>query len=379
MIDKVHLSLRILLIAFFLILVAMIFAGLYPFNFFPPNRVQWLSNKPGLYFDGAGIAYTTGAEALSIKKAVSVELLLKERSGSRNWGPKEIFSFYDGPISPSLLVGQWDGRIFIYSRFEKNEGQKWYRLFRSGHRFPRGKAHLVTVTFSESEKAIYINGKLENRKKVKLKDKTHIEFAGNLLLGNSHRAKNGWNGEIKGLALFNRILQPNEIAKHSMKVSQNGVDSLADTSGCLALYLFDEGKGKTAKSILSKPRPFYIPLGLNALNLSMFGLPYKDMRFYEFNKRDFQKNIAFFVIFGSLLSAIILKKYATGYLTAFLSVTLAGGLLSCVIESIQLFLPTRSPGIADILSNILGSVFGVLVTFILVKSQISSLNKHSLL
>ena len=120
MINKEHLSLRFLLVAFFIILAAMIFAGLYPFNFFPPNRVLWLSNEPGLYFDGTGIAYTDKTESISLKKALSVELLLKERRGNKNWGPREIFSFYDGAVSPSLLVGQWDGRIFIYSRFEKN-------------------------------------------------------------------------------------------------------------------------------------------------------------------------------------------------------------------------------------------------------------------
>ena len=91
------------------------------------------------------------------------------------------------------------------------------------------------------------------------------------------------------------------------------------------------------------------------------------MRFYVFNKADFLKNIVFFVLFGTLLSAIILKKFATGYLATFLIVTLTGGLLSCVIEGLQLFLPTRDPGIADILSNILGSGLGMLLTFILLK------------
>jgi VanZ family protein len=66
-----------------------------------------------------------------------------------------------------------------------------------------------------------------------------------------------------------------------------------------------------------------------------------------------------------LLSAIILKKYSTGYFATFMVVILAGGLLSFGIESLQLFLPTRVPGIADIFSNILGSAFGVLVTFII--------------
>ena len=163
----------------------MIFAGLYPFNFFASNRVQWLSNENGLYFDGAGIAHTQNSDSVSLKKAVSVELLLKERRGSKNSGPREIFSFYDGSGAPTLLVGQWAGRIFVYSRFEKNKNLEWYRLFRTGHRFPRGKAHLVTITFDDSQKAIYIDGRLSNKKDVELKDRVHMEFSGNFLLGNS--------------------------------------------------------------------------------------------------------------------------------------------------------------------------------------------------
>jgi VanZ family protein len=371
MVNKEHLSFRFLLVAFFLILAAMIIAGLYPFNFFPPNRVQWLSNEPGLYFNGAGIAYTHRAEPFSLKKAVSVELLLKERRGSKNWGPKEIFSFYDGPVSPSLLVGQWDGRIFIYSRFEKNEGHKWYKLFRTKQRFPRGKSHLVTVTFDESEKAIYIDGQLRNRKNVEIVEKTHIEFFGSLLLGNSPMGKAGWNGEIKGLAVYSRILLPDEILTHSREIFKKGVSALAETPGCLAVYLFDEGKGNFAKSSLSKPRPFSIPARLNALALTMFSLPYpyKDMRFYSFGKSDFFKNIVFFVLFGSLLSAIIRKKYATGYLATFLIITLTGGLLSCVIEGLQLFLPTRATQMADVLGNTLGTGLGMLIASIMMREK----------
>lgn len=368
MVTKELLSLRFLLSASFLLLAAMIFAGLYPFNFFPPNRVQWVQNEPGLYFDGAGIAYTDRTESISLKKAVSVELLLKERRGSKNWGPKEIFSFYDGAVSPSLLVGQKDDeRIFIYSRFEKNEGHKWYRLFRTKKRLSRGKAHLVTVTFDESEKAIYIDGQLSDRKNVKLNNRTHIEFCESFLLGNSPSGKNGWWGEIKGLAIYNRILLPDEIVMHSREVFQKGMRGLVETPGCLALYPFDEGEGNTTKSILNKPRPFSIPVSLHALGLT--SLPNKDMRLHGFDKINIIKNIVFFVPLGILLTAIILKKYTTGCLATFLIVTLAGGVLSCVIEGFQLFLPTRYPGMEDIFSNILGSGYGMLATFIILKEK----------
>ena len=264
-------------------LAAMIFAGLYPFNFSPSNRVQWLSNENGLYFDGAGIAYTEKADSISLKKAVSVELLLKERRGSKNWGAREIFSIYDGMGAPSFLVGQQAGRIFIYSRFEKNENHEWYRLFRTEDRFPRGETHLVTITFDETKKAIYIDGQLSNKKAVELNDKTYIEFSGSLCLGNSYRRKKGWYGEIKGLVIYNRILLPDEILKHSKIVFQKGVSGLADTPGCLTLYPFAEGKGNTAKSILNRPRPFSIPVNVSPHDLPLRNPLHRDMR-YGFQK-----------------------------------------------------------------------------------------------
>jgi hypothetical protein len=293
MIKKEYLSLRSLLIAFFIILAAMIFAGLYPFNFFQPNLVKWLPDEPGLYFDGLGIAFTEKAATITLKKAVSIELLLKERRDSQNSGPREIFSFYDGAVSPSLLVGRWGGRIFTYSRFERNQSDKWYKIFRTQRRFPRGQDHLVAVTFNEIEKAIYIDGRHENKQNVVLKSKSGIAFSGRFMLGNSPILKNGWNGEIKRLAIYNRILSPEEIAMHSRTVLKKGMRALAETPGCVALYPFDEGKGKTAGSLLGDIRPFFIPAGLNARDYLKLRLPHDNMRSEGFHKIDIIKNIVF--------------------------------------------------------------------------------------
>jgi len=89
------------------------------------------------------------------------------------------------------------------------------------------------------------------------------------------------------------------------------------------------------------------------------------MRIGSLYVADFLKNIIFFVPFGILLTVIILRKYAFSYLGTFLIVTLTGGLLGPAIEVLQLFLPTRTPGMADIFANILGSGLGMLVTFTL--------------
>jgi len=361
-----NLSLRFLLATFLVLLAVMLAVTLYPFNFFPANGVQWLSNEPGLYFNGQGIAYTDQVKTVFETKAVSVVLWLNERFGSKNWGPREIFSFYDGFASPPLVVGQWGGRIFLYSRFEKNKGDRWYKLFRTKNRFPRGKSHLVTATFGEGAKAIYIDGELNNKSKTEIHDTINAKFCGRLILGNSPMGQNGWWGEVSGLAIYNRVLLPEEILKHSREVFQKGVGELAETPGCVALYPFDEGKGIEAKSILGKSRSLSIPTSrIPLIFATLFSLPHKDMRSEFLFGADFLKNILFFVPYGMLFSTIILRKYTIGFFLAFIVVTFAGSLLSLTIEFLQLFLPTRSSVINDIYANMIGSGLGVLVAYTL--------------
>jgi hypothetical protein len=231
----------------------------------------------------------------------------------------------------------------LYSRFEKNQGDKWYRLFRTTYRFPRGKPHLVTVTFGGGVKAIYIDGELNDRRKTDIHDAAKTEFCGRLLLGNSPVSRNGWWGEVKGLAIYNRVLLPEEIKEHSSEVLQRDMRGLAETPGCLALYLFDEGEGIKAKNLVGKPHSFSIPNSRTPLILAtLFNLPHKDMR-----------------------TESLLRKFTIGYFLTFIVVILAGGLLSLTIEFLQLFLSTRTSVITDMVGNIVGSGLGVPIVYYL--------------
>jgi hypothetical protein len=189
------------------------------------------------------------------------------------------------------------------------------------------------------------------------------------VLGNSPRGKNGWHGEIKRLTIYDRVLLPKEIMMHSKASIKKGIGVLTQTPGCVVAYPLDEGEGDIARSIMGAASPFYIPVTLTALDPFSVGWSFKNMRFYGFNQSDFLKNIAFFVPFGALFATIIRKRYAVGYVSALVIVTLSGGVISCLIEGVQLLLPSRSTGIADIVGNLLGSGLGVLSMSIISKGK----------
>jgi hypothetical protein len=372
MFNKKFLELRFLVPVLFLLMALMLVVTMYPFNFFSPNGVQWLSHEPGLYFNGRGMAFTGRDSAKDSYDAVSVELWLQERSGSKNWGPKEIFSFYDGSASPSLLIGQWGGHIFVYSRHDPKEDTLWYKRFRSKKRFQRGKPHLVTVTYSGQEKALYIDGALQEKRINDNPAETKVSFSGRLLLGSSPSGNNGWWGEIRGLALYNRVLPQDAILQHHAMVRQKGMYGLAEDPACLALYPFEEGSGSSAASIAGSPPSLYIPPHPMALITTLFDLPHKNMRatsLVGFPLHDFLNNILFFIPFGIMLALIVAQKYPVNSFTLFLTVTAAGGLFSLTIEFLQLFLLTRSAGISDIISNMVGSGLGVVVMYALKRKK----------
>ena len=183
------------------------------------------------------------------------------------------------------------------------------------------------------------------------------------MLGNSPTMKNGWWGEIKGLAIYNRVLLPKEIIAHSAEVFQKGMRGLTEMPGSLAVYPFEEGEGNRTESIVGASRRFCIPSSRTSLAATVFNLPHMDMRIEHLPVADFLNNIIFFFPFSILFSVIILRKYSVGYLVTFLVVIFAGGLLSLAIEFLQLFLPTRTSGIADVLGNMVGSGLGVLVAY----------------
>ena len=360
------LSALVTLCVFYLIII--LFATLYPLNFFSENGVHWIAEQTGLYFDEQGRAYTDSdfmAGASTAAEAVSVELWLKERNDSKNWGPREIFSFYDGSASPSLLIGEWSWQIFIYSRFEDYDEQKWYLSFRPDKGFSRYKTHFVTVTFDEREKALYIDGELIEKRKTLPGATSYDGFSGRLLLGNTPMGSRGWMGEIQGLAVYGRILSSQEVARHYDISRQGGMRSLVGASGLRALYPFDEGSGNRAADIVNDPLFIDIPEKYAPFQETFFHYPGDNMRIRSGWIKDFILNIFFFVPLGSLIMLIVfLRGIRLPVTGSAVTIIMACGLLSLSIEITQLYMPDRFASIMDVISNMLGAGFGIMIVLL---------------
>ncbi len=343
-------SALLFILTFLLTIILLI--TLYPFNFYPDNGIHWISGGTGLYFDGQGIAYTDpvfGSGDFQAPRALSIELCLKELRDSRNWGERNIFSLYDGSAKPSLLISEWGGQIYLRSRLE----EKFYSLKkdRRSRPFSRGKRHFVTCTFNDVEKAIYIDGILIEKKEISLQKGGFEGFSGMLLLGNSYNVSHGWMGELRGLAMYDRVLDAKEVAHHYAVSRKEGMQALSNAPGLKVLYPFNEGSGNTSRNIVNDSLPVHVPLKCTSFKGAFFHLPTRWMR-------DFIFNIMLFIPLGSILVLICNQRGIKNSVTCIISAVVACGLLSLCIEISQLYIPGRAASIIDVVSNTAGAMLG---------------------
>jgi len=226
------------------------------------------------------------------------------------------------------------------------------------------KHHFVTVTFNESEKALYIDGELIEKRKTVTGATSFDGFSGRLLLGNTPRGSRGWMGEIQGLAVYDRILSSKDVARHFAISRKEGMRSLLRESGLRALYPFDEGSGNIAVDLVNDPVVIHIPAKYAPFQETFFQYPGDNMRILSGWIKDSLLNIFFFVPLGSLLIVIFfLKGIKTSDAVSGAVIIMASGLLSLSIEITQLYMPDRFASIMDVLCNMLGAGLGVMIVF----------------
>ena len=349
---------RLLRTACLLVFLGLLLFGLWPFNFFPRNRISWLPNRPGARFFG-GMAYSP--EPLAFPGPIStqgltVEILLTPA--------KKAFSQYSEIVSLHQLARH---RAFILSQ----DGTTLYVLGRyhtptkpsgiPGMSILRGlvpeQSQLVTVTTGGPGTFIYCNGRIID---------TYpgtVPFSGllggRLVLGNSATGRYPWTGEVRGLAIFDHPLTPEEVSS-DYSLWMKSPDELAKRSGIVAAYRFDEGSGTVIHDSAGHAQNLLVPTGLRPLQKIFLEVPSKGS-FAHLD--DVAVNFLGFMPYGFLLAAYqVLVKRRSGVASTVLAVVV-GFLTSLAIEALQVYLPSRDSSWTDVINNTIGTAAGCLVLF----------------
>ncbi len=333
-----------------LLVTGLIFlAGLWPLKFNPPNRVAWLKGGRGLHFSGRGIAYSPGVAAgAERQEAFSIELFfrpLKDQACS----VAPVLSLVDEGETPMLMIGQWRSHVIIRGKAGEID---------SGNILTIGKRALVTITTGEEGTTLYIDGRA-------VKVYPGLDLAGpqwstsRILLGNSPTGKAHWTGDILGLAVYDRPLKADEAYLDHRAWASGRMKRLLENRGIVSLYVFGEGAGGSVLDLTGRGRDILVPAAFRILKEERLVPIWKDFRLSRSYLTDIAVNIAGFVPLGFILAFLLHSLGRPSRRGMYLAALSASGTASLAIELLQVYLPSRSSQMSDLVFNMLGALLGV--------------------
>jgi VanZ family protein len=340
-----------------IVIIALLIATLWPFNFFPPNRVSWLPEANGIRLGGDGLVVSKAllrGGSTDSRKACSLEILLRPASTE---SVHTILSFYVPNNSGQFLVRQWtDGLLVSHDSVDAQNKVKTAK-FDVDHAFQEGKLLLLTMTSGPNGTVVYTNGSQTQffpRFRISQSD-----LAGQIIMGTSAVDYEPWSGEVRGLAIYSKELTPAEVLRHYRNWTDVRGLGPPDLDGTIARYAFTEGAGRDIHNAVASGPDLEIPKRFGVPHKALLKSPVKEFEANWDYVNDLMRNIAGFVPLGFTVCAYWARTRSRRQ--AILYAILAGGILSFVIEVLQAYIPQRNSGITDIITNTLGAALGAVL------------------
>jgi hypothetical protein len=381
-------KISVLGIACLLTTAVIIIAGLWPFDFNPVNKVEWLRDSNGVRFYGQDMVVSR--QPLNIgtshfeTDSISIEIAVLPHEESFNT-VASIVTLYDHGRE-FFMVGQWISELIVRVAANNAVQQKGYLEIDVAKALTKDVMHFITMASEKGSTAVYIDGKLEKI----VPDFSLLpigkERSGYLILGNSPDGTHAWNGSFFSLAIYNQALCDAEVRNHYNAWRQNLFPQSQpafkqDYRGFLvgpnipaALYLFNERSGQLVHDHSGSGYDLMLPPLFQSVHRVVLGMPDKSFFFSRSNLKDIAVNIVGFIPLGFFLSAWLRSSKNLPATRAYLFAILLGALISLAIELTQAYLPTRDSSLMDVFSNILGTATGVF----LLKYALPFLNKSNI-
>jgi glycopeptide antibiotics resistance protein len=350
----------------FLFTLAMILvAGLWPFNFWAKNEVEWLKDRNGVHFYGQGIIFSAPETAnsqspLFADGPITIELWLQPESDTYPYLPR-ILSVYDGKDSEVFFFGQWKSHFAVSTQALDARGGRIYRNTGVENALSKGQERYIAITADEKETRIYIDGKLGlvyPNHSFAPKDRKGLK---QIILGNSPSGKSYWKGNIYGLAIYQRCLTAEQVLQHSQDWIKRKPPffSDGDNQSTISYFPFNERRGARIQDQFNRHGLFMLPRFEGPQKI-ILPPPWKDFRFNLSCISDMTINLLGFIPFGFFICALIRKRVLSGRQSSMVAILL-GFSLSLSVELIQAYLPTRNSQLMDVLTNTIGTSLGTVL------------------
>jgi len=186
------------------------------------------------------------------------------------------------------------------------------------------------------------------------------DLTGKLIIGTSPVANDTWSGQLLGLAIYHKELTAAEVVRHYDTWTKQGRPELFGNERAIALYLFDERAGNIVHNAAQPGIDLHIPERFSLFRqpfLEPFWKEYKPG--WEYWGKSILINIAGFIPLGFFFCAY--WSHRRPLTRPALVTTVLGFAVSLTIEVLQSYLPTRTSGTTDLMTNTLGTFLGVML------------------
>jgi len=347
------------------ILIIILIAGLWPFKFFPENKVTWLQDQTGVYFSGQGMILSLDPlndpqQSLLNKKSITIEILIRPTEEPQD-DINRILSIYDGEGSEITFLGQWKKHLIVQSRIKRPDANVLYSEIGVDDALGKDQDYLLSITSGTEGTIIYINGRLAKTYPRHCMLDSITSQGISFILANSPVGKNSWKGRIMGLAIYNRTFTTEQVLNHYQSYLENNFTKLPEKEGYIGLYLFNEKQGAAVQDYSNLNNHLTIPVLFRPVKKIVLDPPWHDFRCDWSFIQDAIVNLLGFIPLGFFFTAFLLKSSNWNKKTIYISIAATGFAISLAIELSQIYLPSRYSQLDDIICNSVGTVLGIIV------------------
>lgn len=333
----------------------ILYAGLSPFTFFPPNQVTWSPDGRGLRFGDYGTLLSSGPFELRGSADGSCALALWLEPGE-TIDSNVMIDFYapENPLRFRLRQARDD--LLLLRDVEESGGRFRTRAIDIAHTFRKGDSVLIGVSAGPNATSLYLNGKLA--RSVSGFGLSSSDFRGLIIIGNSPLDQDSWSGLLKGLAIYNRALTGLEMLQLYQSWKPGDSDGSIKQTQPAAIFSFNEGSGTVVRDQMRSGVDLTIPKSFLTVDQRLLTPFWKEY----YSDPGYWKNVAInvggFVPLGFCFCAFLLIRGM--WKRPVLATILFGFATSLMIEVLQAYIPMRNSGTTDVITNTLGTVLGAL-------------------
>lgn len=335
-------TIRLRRIAFVLVLVVTLVAGLRTRGHQFQNRVQAASSGLGLQFEAYGVAYTDEVLDPDVASELNEEgfeifLSLGPQHRDRN-GFAILAQIHSGEDATQLVVGRWSDHLIVMNGDDYKNRFPHPRITAALTEARKSEGVDVLVRSTSSGSEIHFGGqRVAGRAGMRLTIPSSPR-SGRIVLGNAVTGQHPWSGEMRSFEL-----RPAGPSGAVPLVRYRLGDVHADGG---------PGEGELA-SVLT------VPCWDVVLDKRFLTLPFDHQ--FEFTRRfvgDVALNLIGFIPLGGML---MLVRARIPRMRPLPSAIVIAAMLSLLIEALQAWIPSRSSSALDLALNTMGGALGAFV------------------